>query len=128
MPCVYQYNINNPRLIGLDEKNVSEDGKVEKYSYSSERSLIGKPNLTLIIQGNGLRYVDQTENYYFEESYTIVKKGNGGKYVDTVLHRTTITSTTDSENNTLDGTYKSCVDNATITYNNTTGLRTLRFN
>ena len=126
MPCVYQYN--GPSLISIGTKTLSEDGKVEKYSYSGELSLIGKPNLVLIYQAEGLRYVDQTENFYSEESYTIVKKGNGGKYVDTVLHRTTICCTVDSDGKTLDGTYKSCVDNATITFNNTTGLRTLRFN
>ena len=127
MPSVYKYNKNTPRLVGLGTKNLSQDGKVEKYTITSERSLIGKPDLKLIIQGDGLRYVDQTENFYFEESYTIVKKCPKGKFVDIVLHRTTIVSETDNDNYTLDGTYKSCVDDATINYNNTTGLRTLTF-
>jgi hypothetical protein len=130
MPCVYKWNRNTPSRIKFENKTLSTDGKVEYYSYSGERDLIGNSNYILITQGDALRYVDTTENFYSQETYTIVKKGSGNKdkIVDTVLHIANITSTTDSEGFTLDGTYKSCPDKATINYNNTTGIRTLTFN
>jgi len=130
MPCVYKYNRFTPEKIEFKNKTLSADGKVEYSSYSVERYLIGNPNHILIIQGDALRYVDTTENFYSQESYTIVKKGSGNKdkIVDTVLHIANIASTTDSDGWTLDGTYKSCPDKATINYNNTSGIRTLTFN
>ena len=130
MSCVYKWNRNIPIKIGFKNKTLSADGKVEYLSYLGERYLIGNPNHILIVQGDGLRYVDTTENFYLQETYTIVKKGSDseGKIVDTVLHIANITSTTDSESYTLDGTYKSCPDKATINFNNTTGIRTLTFN
>jgi hypothetical protein len=130
MPCIYKWNRNTPRKITFKNKTLSEDGKVEYYSYLGERYLIGNPNHILIFKGYALRYVDTTENFYAQETYTIVKKGSDskGKIVDTVLHIANITSTTDSEGITFDGTYKSCPDKATINFNNTTGIRTLTFN
>ena len=130
MPCIYKYNRYSPYRINFDNKTLSADGKVEYYSYIRERDLIGYPNHILIGQGDALRYVDKTENFYSQETYTIVKKGSGsnGKIVDTVLHTATITSTINSKGYTLDGTYKSCPDKATINFNNTTGIITLTFN
>ena len=130
MPCIYKYNRYTPYRINFDNKTLSADGKVEYLSYLGERYLIGNPNHILIVQGDGLRYVDTTENFYSQETYTIIKKGSGSKdkIVDTVLHIANITSTTDSEGFTLDGTYKSCPDKATINFNNTTGIITLTFN
>jgi hypothetical protein len=130
MPCVYKYNRNTPNRIQFLNKTLSADGKVEYFSYSIERDLIGNPNHILISQGDAIRYVDTTENFYAQETYTIVKKGSDskGKILDTVLHIANIVSTIDSEGYTLDGTYKSCPDKATINFNNTTGIRTLTFN
>jgi hypothetical protein len=130
MPCVYKYNRYTPARIFINNKTLSADGKVEYYLDLTERNLIGHPNHIIIIQSNGLRYIDKTENFYAQETYTIVKKGSDskGKIVDTVLHIANIHSTTDSEGFTLDGTYKSCPDKATINFNNTTGIRTLTFN
>lgn len=129
MPCVYKYNRNTPPRVKFDNKTKSADGKVEYYSYSRERDLIGLPGYILIAQGYALRNVDSTEDFYSEESYTIVKKGSHkkGKIVDTVLHTATITSTIKSDGATYDGTYKSCPDKATVNFNNKTGLRTITF-
>jgi len=130
MPCIYKYNRNTSERISFSNQTLSADGKVEYYSYSTEYDLFENPNHILIIQGDALRYVDTTESFYAQETYTIVKKGSvsKGKIVDTVLHIANITSTTDSKGYTFDGTYKSCPDKATINFNNTTGIRTLTFN
>jgi len=130
MPCIYKYNRYTPARIFFINKTLSADGKVEYYLDLTERDLIGKPNHIIIIQSNGLRYVDTTENFHSRETYTIVKKDSSSndKIVDTVLHIANITSTTDSDGWTLDGTYKSCPDKATINFDNTTGIRTLTFN
>jgi hypothetical protein len=119
MSCIYKYNRYTPPRIFINNKTLSADGKVEYYLDLTERNLIGRPNHILIGQGDALRYVDKTENFYSQETYTIVKKGSGSndKIVDTVLHTATITSTINSKGYTLDGTYKSCPDKATINFN-----------
>ena len=129
MPCIYKYNRKIPPIINFETKTLSADGKVENYSYSRERDLIGRSNYVLIVQGNALRYIDTIENYNTLESYTIVKKGSNGKdkIIDTILHIANIASTIKSNGETFDGTYKSCPDKATINFDNETGLRTLTF-
>jgi hypothetical protein len=130
MPCIYKYDRYTPDIISFENKTLSADGKVEYYSYLGEHNLIGNPNHIFMFKGDALRYVDTTENFYAQETYTIVKKGSDskGKIVDTVLHIANMITTIDSEGFTLDGTYKSCPDKATINFNNTTGIRTLTFN
>jgi len=51
--------------------------KVEYYSYSIEYDLIGNTNHIVLVLGDALRYIDTPENFYAQETYTIVKKGSG---------------------------------------------------
>ena len=74
MPCIYKYNRNTPNRIQFSNKTLSADGKVEYFSYSIERDLIGNPNHILISQGNAIRYVDTKKggiNYRYVEIFLL---------------------------------------------------------
>ena len=139
---VYQYNINDQALLQVEEIIIfnTPNGDIEKLVYTVERQLLGHPNLKVIIQGVGLRKVNQTQDFQAEESYTIVSIPNLPEtnnhhcecnhsvvYQSIILERTNMVGTVDANGTTKDGTYKSIPDCATIKYNNQTGLRTMRF-
>lgn len=93
-------------------------GNTESITYNG--NLIVEDNnkrkYTLLYSGAGLRNIQTEDNFYVEESYTIVKKRNNGNVKDVVINRAVIVNTVDSEGRTLDGTYRSRPDKASITY------------